>query len=61
MWLAVDGYDSRVTHDETGPGQTCALQARMAIAALRERPTVEIEIRECPAHREIPEDEVADG
>jgi len=36
----------RMTHDEPGPGQTYALQARKAIAALRERePSVEIEIR----------------
>ena len=39
----------RMTHDEPGPGQTYAFQARMATAALRERePTIEIEIRQCP-------------
>jgi len=36
----------RMTHDEPGPGQTHALQARKAIAALHKRePAVEIEIR----------------
>ena len=43
---------TRMTCDEPGPSQTYALQARKAIAALRERePSVEIEIRWCPAHR----------
>jgi len=52
----------RMTHDEPGPGQTYALQARKAIAALRERePSVEIEFRWCPAHKGIPGNEVADG
>ena len=39
---------TRMTHDEPGLGQTNALQARKAIAALRERePSIEIEIRWC--------------
>jgi len=51
-----------MTHDEAGPGQTYALQARPAIAALRERePSVEIETRSCPAHKGISGNEVADG
>jgi len=40
---------TRMTHDEPGPGQT---YARKAIAALRVRePSVEVEIRWCPAHK----------
>jgi len=43
---------ARMTHDEPSPGQTYAFQARRAIAALCKRePTVEIEIRCCPAHK----------
>ena len=50
---------TRMTHDEPGPGQTYALQARKAIAALRERePSVDIEIRWCPAQKG---NEVANG
>jgi len=42
----------RMTHDEPGPGQTYALQARQAKAALRnQEPAVEIEIRWCPYER----------
>jgi len=44
-----------MTHDEPGPGQTCAIQARQAIAILRKQePAIEIEIRWCPAHKGIP-------
>jgi len=51
-----------IVHDEPGPGQTCAIQARQAIAALRrQEPAVEIEIRWCSAHKGIPGNEVADG
>ena len=40
-----------ISSGEPGPGQTYALQARKATAVLRERePSVEIEIRWCPAH-----------
>jgi len=43
-------------------GQTYAIQARQAIAALRrQEPTVEIETRWRPAHSGIPGNEVADG
>ena len=43
-------------------GQTYAIQARQAIAALRrQEPVVEIEIRWCPAYRGIPGNEVPDG
>jgi len=53
---------TRITHDEPSPGQTHALQARKGIAALREQePSVEIEIRWCPAHKGIPGNEIADG
>jgi len=50
-----------MTHDEPGPGQTYAIQARQAIAILRiQEPAIEIEIRWCPAHKGIPGNEVAD-
>jgi len=52
---------ARMTHDEPGPGQTYAIQARQAIAILRKQdPSVEIELRWCPAHKGIPGNEVAD-
>jgi len=52
---------TRMTHDKPGPGQTYAIQARLAIAILRKQePVIEIEIRWCPAHKGIPGKEVAD-
>ena len=52
---------ARMSHDEPGPGQTYAIQARQAIAILRKQePAVEIEINWCPAHKAIPGNEVAD-
>ena len=48
-------YKCRMAHDEPGPGQTYAIQARQAIAALRRQ-----EIRWCPAQKGIPGNEVAD-
>ena len=43
---------ARMTHDEPGPGQTYAIQARQAIADLRRRePAIEIEVNWCPAHK----------
>ena len=46
---------TRMTHDEPGPGQTYAIQARQAIAILhKQEPAIEIEIRWCPAHKGIP-------
>jgi len=53
---------ARMVHDEPGPGQTYAIQARKAIADLRKRePAIEIEVNWCPAHKGIPGNEVADG
>ena len=53
---------ARMTHDEPGPGQTYAIQARQAVAILRrQEPAIEIEINWCPAHKGIPGNEVADG
>jgi len=47
--------------DEPGPGQQYALRARKHIAALRwARPGIIIEIRWCPAHKEIVGNEKAD-
>ena len=44
---------TRMTHDEPGPGQTYAIEARQAIAILRrQEPAIEIEIRWCPAHKD---------
>jgi len=52
----------RMTHGEPGPGQTYALQARQAIAALRKQePAVKIEIRWYRAHKGIPGNEVAEA
>jgi len=53
---------TRMTHDEHGPGRSYALQQRKAVAALRVwELSVDIEIPWCPAHKEIPGNEVADG
>ena len=51
-----------MTHDEPGPSQTYAIQARQAIAILcKQEPAVKIEINWCTAHKGIPGNEVADG
>jgi len=42
---------TRMTHDEPGPGQTYVLQARKAIAALRERSAGAQHTRAFPATR----------
>ena len=55
IFTAAQAAIARMTHDEPGPGQTYTLQARKAIAALRERePTTETEIHRRPAHKGIP-------
>jgi len=47
--------------DEPGPGQQYALQARKHIATLRHsRPGTVIEVRWCPAHKELAGNEKAD-
>jgi len=52
----------RLGRDEPGTGQTYALHARKAIAALREREAaIEVEICWCLAHKGIPSNEIADG
>ena len=44
---------ARMMHDEPGPGQTYAIQARQMIADLRRRePAIEIEVNWCPAHKQ---------
>ena len=51
----------RMASEEPGPGQQYALQARKHIASLRRaRPAITIEIRWCPAHKEIARNEKAD-
>jgi len=53
---------TRMAHGEPGPGQTYVLQARTAIAALHERkPSVEVEIRWCAAHKGILGNQIANG
>ena len=50
----------RIASDEPGPGQQSALQPRKHVAALRSvRPAIEIEIRQCPAHKGITSNEIA--
>ena len=51
----------RMTSDDPGPGQKCALEARGHIAALRaKKPNVKIETRWCPSHQGTEGNEIAD-
>jgi len=51
----------RMASDDPGPGQQYALQARKHIASMRRaRPGIAIEIRWCPAHKEVAGNEKAD-
>jgi len=55
------GCSGRDREHDARRGQTYALQARQAIAALRrQEPAVGIEIHWCPAHKGVPGNEAAD-